>query len=105
MPKKKQSGETAVQVVFRVPQSLHEAVQAAAQGLGLDLSNLLRMVLSEHVAEYIERGKRAAAALEQARAAAQPAPAGSTRTREGGGRVGGFQGRQKRRIEIDAGEK
>jgi hypothetical protein len=105
MPRKKQSGETAVQVVFRVPQSLHDAVQAAAQGLGLDLSNLLRMMLAEHVAEYIERGKRAAAALEQARAEAQPAPAGATQTREGGGRMGATKGGQRRTIVVDAGEK
>ena len=37
----------------------------------LDLSNLLRMMIAENVAEYIQRGKKAATALEHARAQAQ----------------------------------
>jgi hypothetical protein len=70
MPKKKkQVPETPqVQIVFRVPQDLYQALQAAAAGLAVDLSNLLRMLVREHVAEYVARGQRAAAALEQARA-------------------------------------
>jgi hypothetical protein len=40
----------------------------------LDLSNLLRMMIAEHVAEYIERGQRAATARQQAQATALPGP-------------------------------
>jgi len=73
MPKKKASEVPAAQVVFRLPRDLHDALQTAATGLGLDLSNLLRMMIAEHVPEYIERGRRAAVALGQARAQAQEA--------------------------------
>jgi hypothetical protein len=74
MPKKAHSGQVeAIQVVFRMPKDLHTAVQTAAAGLGLDLSNLLRMMIAEHIPEYIDRGRRAAAALEQARGQAQQA--------------------------------
>ena len=84
MPKKKRLDEVqAVQVVFRVPRALHDALQAAAAGLGLDLSNLLRMMVAEHVAEYVERGRRAAAALGEARRSAQPAAPAEEQAREG----------------------
>ena len=84
MPKKKRLDEDqAVQVVFRVPRGFHDALQAAAAGLGLDLSNLLRMMVAEHVAEYVERGRRAAAALEEARLAASPAAAAEQQARVG----------------------
>jgi len=77
MPRKKDAGKPAesqpqvVQIVFRISRDQHAALQAAAAGLGLDLSNLLRMMILEHVPEYVERGKRAAALLEQARHSAQ----------------------------------
>ena len=84
MPKKKRLDEVqAVQVVFRVPRGFHDALQAAAAGLGLDLSNLLRMMVAEHVAEYVERGRRAAAALGEARRSAQPAAPAEEQAREG----------------------
>ena len=84
MPKKKRLDEDqAVQVVFRVPRGFHDALQAAAAGLGLDLSNLLRMMVAEHVAEYVERGRRAAAALGEARRSAQPAAPAEEQAREG----------------------
>jgi hypothetical protein len=102
MPKKKQAQEIASeQIVFRLAQPLYEAVLLAAQGLGLDLSNLLRMLIAEHVAEYIERGKRAAAALEQARAEAQSAPAEVSETPEGGRQARRAPGPARRTILVD----
>jgi hypothetical protein len=102
VPKKKQRGgdeAPAVQVVFRLPQNLHDALQAAAAGLGLDLSNLLRMMIAEHVPEYVERGRRAASALEQlglqarqVSPAAEQGPAAKAPAPEG---------RRKRTIEIE----
>jgi hypothetical protein len=74
--RKKQPDEVPpVQIVFRVSRDLHEALLTAGAGLGLDMSNLLRMILAEHVAEYIQRAKKAVAAREQARAYPQQAPA------------------------------
>jgi hypothetical protein len=111
MPRKKQPSEApAVQVVFRVPQDLHDALTTAAAGLSVDLSNLLRMMIAEHVAEYIERGRRAAAALGQARAQARLGPTAEEQTRptvqlESGqvGQAGRVArgGRGRRTIEID----
>ena len=85
MPRKKnKSGELpVVQIVFRITRDLHDALLTAAAGLGLDLSNLLRMMVAEHVAEYIDRGKRAAVALEQARAQVREAPETAERAAEG----------------------
>src|SRR5262249_56982923 len=80
MPRKKKSGELpVVQIVFRITRDLHDALLTAAAGLGLDLSNLLRMMVAAHVSEYIDRGKRAAVALEQARAQVREAPATAER--------------------------
>src|SRR5262249_14222892 len=90
MPRKKKSGELpVVQIVFRITRDLHAALLTAAAGLGLDTSNLLRMMVAEHVAAYIERGKRAAVALEQARAAVQQAPETAERAPEGARRAPG----------------
>src|SRR5262245_12740899 len=115
MPKKKRLDEDqAVQVVFRVPRVLHDALQAAAAGLGLDLSNLLRMMVAEHVAEYVERGSRAAAALGRAQLSTQQATSAGEQAQEGApprtteeqAREGApprktFQGRPLRTIVVD----
>jgi hypothetical protein len=45
----------------------------AAEALGLDISNLLRMMIAEHIGEYVERGKKARAMLKLARKLAHPA--------------------------------
>lgn len=61
MPKKaKQSPgkERLVQIVFRATAAQHEALLEATELLGVDLSNLLRLMISEHVGEYIARGKK-----------------------------------------------
>jgi hypothetical protein len=43
------------QVNFRAPGDLHSRLEAVAAGLGLDVSNLVRMVLYENLATYEER--------------------------------------------------
>jgi hypothetical protein len=103
MPKKKQPGEAeTLQIVFRVPKELHNALQTAGAGLGLDLSNLLRMLIAEHVAEYIERGRRAAAALEQARGQAQQTGSPQAQTEDRSRpETTSSRGRQKRSIILD----
>src|SRR5262249_20289622 len=102
MPRKKQSGElSVVQIVFRITRDLHDALLTASAGLGLDLSNLLRMMVAEHVAEYIDRGKRAAVALEQARAEVREAPETAERAAEGARQARVPAGRQRRTIHID----
>jgi hypothetical protein len=102
MPRKKQPSEApAVQVVFRVPQVLHDALTTAAAGLSVDLSNLLRMMIAEHVAEYIERGRRAAAALGQARAQAGLGPAAEEQGRQKVQLDSGRHGRRRRSVVID----
>jgi len=104
MPKKK--GPTAIpamQVVFRIPADLHDALQTAATGLGIDLSNLLRMMIAEHVPEYIARGRKAASALEQARAAVQQGDSIAEPAREADQKVSLPSGGQKRSIIVDTG--
>ena len=49
-------GPKAMQLVVRLNVQLDADVRAAAEGLGIDVSNLVRMVLTEHIAEYIGRG-------------------------------------------------
>src|SRR3954470_18558403 len=103
VPKKKKQPDAvpAAQVVFRLPQKLHDALQVAAAGLGLDLSNLLRMMIAEHVPEYIERGHRAATALEQTRARATRPPAAEEQDRPPARPAVPPFGRPKRGIQID----
>ena len=102
MPRKKKSSELpVVQIVFRITRDLHDALLTAAAGLGLDTSNLLRMMVAEHVAAYIERGKRAAVALEQARAAVRGAPETTEQAPEGARQAGAPERPNKRTILVD----
>jgi hypothetical protein len=101
MPKKQLDVVASVQVVVRLPGSLHNALQAAAVGLGLDMSNLLRLVLSEHIGEYVTRGRKAAAALEQAGLSAQPAAAAEQPALEGAPQRTTSGGRQRRSVIVD----
>jgi hypothetical protein len=102
MPRKKQSAEvSAVQVVFRVPRDLHDALLTAASGLGLDLSNLLRLVLTERLPEYLERGRQAAAALEQARVQPQQARTGRQQARQAQQPEPTFRGRGRRPLTVE----
>jgi hypothetical protein len=102
MPKKKQLDVVAsMQIVFRVPETLYAALQAAAAGLGVDLSNLLRMLIAENIGQYVERGRKAAAALEQAGLSAQPAAAPEQQARKGAAKRTTSGGRPRRSIILD----
>jgi hypothetical protein len=92
MPKKKiQPEQPSVQIVFRVPADLHEALQTAATSLTLDMSNLLRLMITEHVAEYIKRGEQAADDLRNARSNSRPRPRAGRSALD----------RQQRRIDLE----
>ena len=69
-------GPKAMQLVVRLNPQLDADVRAAAGGLGIDVSNLVRMVLTEHIAEYIGRGlsarKRATVARENVPSPSEP---------------------------------
>jgi hypothetical protein len=70
MPKKTKKphpDDPLTQFTFKIPLSLYGALQEAGKLLRLDLSNLLRMIIAEHISEYFLRGKKAAEALEQAK--------------------------------------
>ncbi len=89
MPKRKAAGSVgaAPQLVVRVSRELDGDLRAAAAALDIDVSNLVRMVLTEHLGEYIERGVLARKKLREARAklagpgAGVPAPAEATSNR------------------------
>jgi len=59
MPRKKgdKPKTRSPQLVVRIPDLLEKDLLSAADGLGVDLSNLVRMILTEHVGEYSERGR------------------------------------------------
>ena len=42
-------------VTFRAPQDLAERLDSVADGLGLDVSNLVRMILNKHLYVYEEQ--------------------------------------------------
>lgn len=78
MPRTKSGavGPKAMQLVVRLNPQLDADVRAAAGGLGIDVSNLVRMVLTEHIAEYIGRGlsarKRTTVAREKVPSPSEP---------------------------------
>src|SRR5262249_10343264 len=59
--RKKVSGtdEESRTIQVRIPEGLHERLAEAARLLALDLSSLVRVILVEHVSEYLERGRKA----------------------------------------------
>lgn len=60
LPRKtKPTPEQSKQVAFRLPQSLVDRLEAAGDLLGLDMSNLLRMMIIEKLPEYEDRGRKA----------------------------------------------
>ncbi len=76
MAKKKpgQQRKAPLQLVVRVSHELDQTLRKAADGLEIDLSALVRMILVEHVGEYIRRGTAARKKVEDALAdAADPA--------------------------------
>jgi hypothetical protein len=56
-----------IAIMLRLPAGLHGAVHEAAQLLHIDMSNLLRMMISEHIGDYITRGKKGVESLAKAR--------------------------------------
>ncbi len=58
MPKRKPGYErtSQPQLVVRIPDQLDETLRQIVDLLGVDLSGLVRMILTEHAAEYVERG-------------------------------------------------
>jgi hypothetical protein len=59
--RKKNAGELSSagkQVSLRMPQSLNQRLEAVADALGVDVSNLVRMVLSENLAPYERRAEQ-----------------------------------------------
>ena len=66
------------QLVVRISEDLDQSLREAADGLELDLSGLVRMILAEHVGAYVERGVAAGERLRHARekrGADKPGPA------------------------------
>jgi antitoxin component of RelBE/YafQ-DinJ toxin-antitoxin module len=70
MPRKKGASVGSHVLLVRVNERIDQDLHIAAEGLGIDISNLVRMVLIEQLPTYIERGidarKRAEAAREKA---------------------------------------
>jgi hypothetical protein len=58
VPKKKKPGKSK-QLNVRFPLELADRLEAAADMLATDPSNLLRMIVVEHLWEYEERGRKA----------------------------------------------
>ena len=67
MPRKKGVTDETRPLIVRIAVRLDDDLRLAAQGLGVDVSNLVRMVLIEHVPTYIERGLDARRRAESAR--------------------------------------
>lgn len=58
---KPQSAEPTKQIAVRVPKSLNGRLEDTADGLGLDVSSLVRMLLTAHLPHYerwVERIRR-----------------------------------------------
>jgi hypothetical protein len=64
---KKPGKEPLVPVVFRVPATMYDTIQEAVNLLKIDTSGLIRMMIAEHIGEYIARGRKGAESLAQAR--------------------------------------
>lgn len=43
----------ARQVAFRAPTDLYRQLEFVSEGLGLDISNLVRMILRKHIIQYV----------------------------------------------------
>jgi len=58
MPKRKPGyvRKSLPQLVVRIPEQLDETLRQVVDLLGIDMSGLVRMILTEHAAEYVERG-------------------------------------------------
>ncbi|MFO0798287.1 MAG: hypothetical protein U0804_12490 [Gemmataceae bacterium] len=76
MPRKKGGTVGTRTLIVRVHEQVDLDLRTAAEGLGVDVSNLVRMIFVERLPEYIERGLDARRRAEAARAKAErPGPA------------------------------
>jgi hypothetical protein len=47
-------GSGGRQVAFRAPDDLYAQLDRVSKGLGLDISNLIRMILRKHIQAYVK---------------------------------------------------
>jgi hypothetical protein len=79
MPRKKGGTAWTKTLIVRISERQDEDLRIAAGGLGMDVSNLVRLLFTEHVPEYIARGEDAAQRAASARErVAKPKPAKPT---------------------------
>jgi len=79
------ASRTSPQLVVRLSDQQDEDLKAAAEGLDLDVSNLVRMILTEHLSEYIHRGLKAKKKLREARAELESSTTDATESDESEG--------------------
>lgn len=82
MPRKKGGTVGTKTLIVRLSQRQDEDLRIAAEGLGLDVSNLVRLIFIEQVPAYIERGREAKLRAEAARANVETG-AGPAKRRKG----------------------
>jgi hypothetical protein len=70
MPRKKTSTGWTKVLMIRISEQQDKDLRIAAEALGLDLSNLVRLIFTEHLPEYMARGEGAARRAADARAKA-----------------------------------
>lgn len=75
MPKKKGKPVGSKTLIVRVNGQTDEDLRTAAEGLGLDVSNLVRLIFVEQLPVYIERGRDARIRAESARLSASESSA------------------------------
>lgn len=68
MPRKKGETSWTKTLIVRISERQDEDLRIAAGGLGMDVSNFVRFLFTEHVPEYIARGEDAAERAAAARA-------------------------------------
>lgn len=83
MPRKKgkDARSSGPQLVVRITEPLDLDLRCASDLLGVDMSNLVRMILTEHTPDYLKRGFDAKKRSEAARsliATGESPPAGGT---------------------------
>jgi hypothetical protein len=94
MPRKKGVEPKSRTLIIRLSEQMDEDLRTTAAGLGIDVSNLVRMIFVEQLPTYIERGldarrraKSARAKVGEPEAATKPVPSESdaeTRPRRSG---------------------
>lgn len=80
MPRKKNIAGETCPLIVRIPVQIDRDLRLAADLLGVNVSNLVRLVLIENIPTYIDRGLDARKRAEQARARAEQADRPGSRT-------------------------